>query len=412
MSSSSGSTGESMTKHSSPSRTIVHAVWKTRDVATRTPGWSPTTRKRLGLQELRRLEEALHLGGRLLLARLQGLLVAVDPDHRHLRLDARLDVVVVARCDVHPALLGADPPRALVEVRGIGLVGAHLLGGDDEVEVVRDVAARLAEQLVVDVRDQARLKSADELAQLRIGLLERRPTLNRVRQEPGAARLQRPADALGDLDRRAAQDLGVQLVGAALDLARDLVEERDDLFQVDREAVALRLALERVPDALFPIDEGAVDVEGDPVDLARERHWIGHCAIRLHVDAVRLVRLRDFEVAAQLLVVIGEVPRHSDAHDRAEEAGRAAQIAFHDAPDPGASVAIGLERPRAVDGLRAPDHVHLQPLRSLERGELDDLLELLHPRRLRALAHACTQAWRTLRQQLDRGLVRLPGGQL
>jgi hypothetical protein len=55
---------------------------------------------------------------------------------------------------VHPALLAADPARALLEVRGVGLVGAHLLRGDDEVEVARDVAARLAQQLVVDVRDQ------------------------------------------------------------------------------------------------------------------------------------------------------------------------------------------------------------------------------------------------------------------
>ncbi len=79
---------------------------------------------------------------------------AVDPDHRHLLLQAGLDVVVVARRDVHPALLRADAPGALGEVGGVGLVGAHLLGGDDQVEVQRDVSAGLAEQLVIDVRDQ------------------------------------------------------------------------------------------------------------------------------------------------------------------------------------------------------------------------------------------------------------------
>src|SRR5919198_3080905 len=61
----------------------------------------------------------------------------------------------------------------------------------------------------------------------------------------------------------------------------------DDLVAIDREAVALGLLLERVGNALLPVDEGAVDVESDPVDLARERHWIGHCAIRPRSDAAR-----------------------------------------------------------------------------------------------------------------------------
>src|SRR4051812_29809989 len=66
-------------------------------------------------EELCRLEQRLHLGRRLLLRRVEGLLVAVDPDHGDLGLQARLDVVVVARRDVHPALLGADPPLGLLE---------------------------------------------------------------------------------------------------------------------------------------------------------------------------------------------------------------------------------------------------------------------------------------------------------
>src|ERR1019366_6806095 len=105
-------------------------------------------------EELGRFAQVRDLGGRLALAGVERLLVAVDPDHRDLRLHAGLDVVVVARRHVDPALLPADPARALVEVGEVGLVGAHLLRRQDEVEVDRDVAARLAEQLVVDVRDQ------------------------------------------------------------------------------------------------------------------------------------------------------------------------------------------------------------------------------------------------------------------
>src|SRR3954466_332101 len=138
----------------------VHVVWYTREVATRTSRCSETTRTRphraplRGAEKLRRVEEGLDLGRGLLLPGLELLLVPVDPDDGDLLLQARLDVVVVAGRDVHPPPLRADPPRALGEVGRVGLVGADLLGGDDEVEVVRDVAPGEAEELVVDVRDQ------------------------------------------------------------------------------------------------------------------------------------------------------------------------------------------------------------------------------------------------------------------
>ena len=174
-------------------------------------------------EQLGRLAQVRDLGGRLALAGVERLLVAVDPDHRDLGLHARLDVVVVARRDVHPALLAADPPRALVEVRRVGLVGADLLRGDDEVEVERDVAPRLPEQLVVDVGDQAELVllARASRAARRVSL-NGRPALDRVGQEARARGLERPAEPLGDLDRGAAQDLGVELVGAALDLLREI----------------------------------------------------------------------------------------------------------------------------------------------------------------------------------------------
>src|SRR4051794_3230689 len=198
-SSSWGRTGESITKHSpapsSPSAarwTSVHVVCQNALRSTMTSAWTLTTctpalRR---AEQLRRLGEVLDLGGRLLLARVELFLVAVDPHDRDLLLQARLDVVVVAGRDVHPALLRADPPRALGEVGRVGLVGAHLLGGDHEVEVERDVAAGEPEELVVDVRDQAGLELLAELLELRVGLLERRPALHGVREEAGARGLE------------------------------------------------------------------------------------------------------------------------------------------------------------------------------------------------------------------------------
>ena len=74
-------------------------------------------------------------------------------------------------------------------------------------------------------------------------------------------------------DRGAAQDLGVELVGAALDLALDLVEAGDDLV-ADSSVKPSRVAsfCEGVVRAGLPVDQGAVDIEGDEGDLGRERH--------------------------------------------------------------------------------------------------------------------------------------------
>src|SRR3954447_11691669 len=185
ISSSSGSTGESMQNASSPERTSVQVVCQKREVTTTTSGCSPTAFISGGAEQLGRLQERLELGGRLLLRGVELLLVAVDPDHRDLGLDARLDVVVVVRRHVHPALLAADAALALLEVRGVGLVGADLLRGHDEVEVDLEVTARLAEQLVVDVGDQADLELLLEALQLRVGLLERRPALHGVGEKAG-----------------------------------------------------------------------------------------------------------------------------------------------------------------------------------------------------------------------------------
>src|SRR5439155_8603719 len=51
---------------------------------------------------------------------------------------------------------------ALAEVGGIGLVATDLLSGHHQVEVRAEVAARGAEQLVVDVRDQPDLELRSE----------------------------------------------------------------------------------------------------------------------------------------------------------------------------------------------------------------------------------------------------------
>src|ERR1700722_12806771 len=119
--SSSGYTGESSTNPSSPARTAVQVVCQTSETNTITSVSSATTRIGSGCllaaagagarsrsgdaEQLRRVAQARDLGVGLLLAGLELLLVAVDPDDRDLLLQARLDIVVIAGRHVDPALL-------------------------------------------------------------------------------------------------------------------------------------------------------------------------------------------------------------------------------------------------------------------------------------------------------------------
>ena len=70
------------------------------------------------------------------------------------------------------------------------------------------------------------------------------------------------------LDGGAAQDLGVQLVGAGHDLVLNLVEAHQQRLDVQRQPVLGGLPLEGVRDPLVPVDQGPVAIYGDPFDLA------------------------------------------------------------------------------------------------------------------------------------------------
>src|SRR5215211_3683150 len=162
-SSSSGKYGESISMLSPLARSAVAVVCHIRLVRTRASRWTETARKGPrppppsgGLEQLGRVAQGLDFLGRLLLARLEPLAGAVDPDHRNPLLQARLDVGGVARGDVHPVPpLPLDAARAFLEVRRVGLVRTNLLRGHDEVEIGAEVTPGGAEQLVVDVRQDA-----------------------------------------------------------------------------------------------------------------------------------------------------------------------------------------------------------------------------------------------------------------
>ena len=136
-------------------------------------------------------------------------------------------VVVVAGGHVDPAALAADAPGALGEVRPVracrSAPAARSRRGRSRSGCGAG-SARAACRRCSTSRPS--LYFLASFCSCGVGFLERLPALDRVGQEARARGLQRPVEAFGDLDRGAPQHLRVELVGASLDFARDLVEQR------------------------------------------------------------------------------------------------------------------------------------------------------------------------------------------
>ena len=110
-----------------------------------------------------------------------------------------------------------------------------------------------------------------------VRLAKGQPVGDAVGQELGPRGLDLPAQLARDLDDRPPQDLRVELVGAGHDLGLDLEEALQERLLLEAEPVLLGLLAAGVDDPLLPVDQGAVAVSGDPVDVLqrRQRHGKG-----------------------------------------------------------------------------------------------------------------------------------------
>src|SRR5919106_4619300 len=126
------------------------------------------------------------------------LALAVDPRRRDAQRSRRLHIVEIALGHVQPRRR-RDPLARGQEMSRRRLVGADLLGGDDEVEVDGQVAARAGQQIVVDVRENREpVAGGPQPAERIIGVGERRPRRQALRQERLAPGCELQAQPLGD----------------------------------------------------------------------------------------------------------------------------------------------------------------------------------------------------------------------
>lgn len=110
-------------------------------------------------------------------------------------------------------------------------------------------------------------------------------------------------------------------------------------------------------------------------------------------------------------MVAGKLTCEYTTRDRLEQLYQSTQFALGDKMHPGA-LALRLEGPRPVDGMRPFNDVDVEATRSVELGELRHLLEFFGLRRFGAFAKARAKAGRPFGQLLDRALGGLPAREL
>ena len=178
----------------------------------------------------------------------------------------------------------------VVEVPRVGLVGADVLGGVDRVELHFELLVAGREPGPVDVRQDDQPEAPLEVPERRRGVREGRPVRHRGAERPREGRVRVDAPVAGDRGVDRGEDLGVgRARGARLLLVLAAPEGGDPLLRADRlpggASGARGEGLEGGRDPGLPVDEGAVAVEGQGVEVG-ELH-AGRSSVRRAIPAAR-----------------------------------------------------------------------------------------------------------------------------
>ena len=209
-----------------------------------------------------------------------GVAAAVDPDGRHPQVLGRDVVVEEALGDVQdPLPRHVDRLERELEVVEAGLVAPRLLGGHDPVELRPELLARAREEVAVAVRDDAEPEALGEARQGGGGVRERRPVADRVaeRGRLGVGCLHAVVGA--DPAQRTGHDVAVAQVRAALELGLVPAVGLEELLVAGGDAVRVERRPQAGEDAALPVDERAVAVEREGVEVveADGRHGAVSC---------------------------------------------------------------------------------------------------------------------------------------
>ena len=153
-----------------------------------------------------------------------------------------------------------------LERRQARLVGPRVLGGDDPVEGDAEAPVREREEVAVAVRDHAEPEPLLEPAQRGRRVVERGPLADRPGEAVGIRVGGVEAELGAEPAQRLRQDLAIGQVRAGLELGLVPRVALEQLVLACVDAARGEHRLEGVEDALLPVDQGAVAVEGDRVE--------------------------------------------------------------------------------------------------------------------------------------------------
>ena len=159
------------------------------------------------------------------------------------------------------------------EAERAGLVRAHVLGGDDEVEVDAEARRAAGERGPVDVREDDQAIPGVQPMEGVGGVREGRPLPHRGAEGRGLVVAHRSTQRRPDTTHRLGQDVGVA-GGRVLLLHVRLVggEGGDEVVRLDRQTVRLGPRSQGRRDAGLPVDQRAVAVEAQGVEVREGRH--------------------------------------------------------------------------------------------------------------------------------------------
>ncbi len=176
------------------------------------------------------------------------------------------------------ALLGAEGAlqvaERILEIAQAGLVGADVLGGEDAVEDDAELLVAAREGGAVDVGEDHQLVVALEVLQRGRAVGEGGPAADRLAELGRLAGARLDAPLVGQPAMHLGQDLRVELA-RRLGLARRL--DRAEGFQEGvvvevAAAMAVHPRAQLGEDAALPVDQRAVTVEGQRVELGDVGH--------------------------------------------------------------------------------------------------------------------------------------------
>src|SRR5262249_24669764 len=189
---------------------------------------------------------------------------SVDPDNGDLQPFGRHDIVIITLGSVKQSLWGSAT-TCLPEVSVRGLVGMDLLGSHYRVKYHLQMAKRVPQEIVNDIRQDSELKGSREPQQRWIRVREGWPGTDARGQKPLVSLRDLESESRCNQGSRAVQHVAIRNVFAGFQLRLNLMvslDQRSSLQLCSRDP-----GLKGVEYAAFPVNQSPVTIKSNDVKM-------------------------------------------------------------------------------------------------------------------------------------------------